>query len=93
MADHLAIAWSDGQESFLHPVALRAASPSAETAGERDLLGRQLGGEFGRDYRGITLTGWEIVGNYALRLRFSDGHASGLFSYEMLRELGGKSDH
>lgn len=85
---HLAIAWSDGLETFLPEAELRAASPSAETTGERDLLGRRMGGEWGRDYSAVSLQSWETVGGYALKLRFSDGHASGLYSYEYIRALG-----
>lgn len=87
LAGQLAIVWSDGLETYLPQEELRAASPSAETTGERDLLGRKIGGEWGRDYRGVELQRWEVVGGYALRLFFSDGHASGLYSYDYLRAL------
>ncbi len=32
------------------------------------------------------------VGNYAIGCRFADGHASGIYSYGLLREIGDKSD-
>ena len=38
----------------------------------------------------VQLVGWEKVGNYALRFDFSDGHRTGLYSYEYLLELAGK---
>lgn len=31
----------------------------------------------------------ELVGSYALRVRWSDGHATGLFTWEALRRVGG----
>lgn len=85
----LAIAWDDGQESYFEPERLRAASPSAETQGERDILGIQYGGDGPRKFPGVTVLGWEQVGNYALRFDFSDGHRTGLYSFEYLRKLSG----
>ncbi|HEX3730002.1 MAG TPA: DUF971 domain-containing protein [Opitutaceae bacterium] len=84
----IAIAWSDRAESFFTAEILRAASPSAETRGERDIFGQQHGGEAPRSYPGVRVLGWEQVGNYALRFDFSDGHRTGLYSYEYLRRLG-----
>jgi DUF971 family protein len=88
----LAIAWSDGQESYIGFERLRAASPSAENQGERDILGVRHGGHDGTArFDGVELLGWHPVGNYALRLAFSDGHSSGLYSYALLRQLGAQS--
>lgn len=84
----IAIKWSDGTESFVTTSALRAASPSASTRGEPDIFGRVHGGEGPRDFTGIGVTGWEIVGNYAVRFTFSDGHNTGLYTYDLLRRLG-----
>jgi len=88
IGNELAIVWQDGTESYLAASALRAASPSAETAGERDILGTVHGGERGKDYSGVEIVDWQFIGNYAIRFRFSDGHATGLYSYELLRGLG-----
>jgi DUF971 family protein len=87
IGDEVAVAWSDGAETYLRQDALRAASPSAETQGERDILGNQYGGAH-RDHSGVRVTGWERIGNYAIRFTFSDGHGTGLYSYEYLRNLG-----
>ena len=84
----VALRWEDGQESFISFATLRAASPSAQVRGERDVFGNVYGGEAPRDYRGIDVTGWERIGNYAIRFEFSDGHRTGLYSYELLRQLG-----
>ncbi|MBY0308899.1 MAG: DUF971 domain-containing protein, partial [Phycisphaerales bacterium] len=35
----------------------------------------------------LVAEGAELVGNYALRIRFSDGHATGLYTWEYLRRL------
>lgn len=83
----LAIAWEDGDESFLHAEILRRHSPSAENQGEVDILGHRHGGTAPRPYPGVTLLGFDWVGHYAIRLRFSDGHDSGLYSWSYLRAL------
>jgi DUF971 family protein len=35
----------------------------------------------------VAVTGWERIGNYALRFDFSDGHRTGLYTYEYLLQL------
>ncbi|MEO6006106.1 MAG: DUF971 domain-containing protein [Opitutus sp.] len=88
VGNEVAIAWDDGTESYFAFERLRAASPSAETQGERDILGVQYGGNGPRQFPGVTVLGWEQVGNYALRFDFSDGHRTGLYSFDYLRKLG-----
>jgi DUF971 family protein len=83
----IAIRWSDGRETYFGAARLRAASPSAETQGERDILGQRQGGHGPRDFSGVTVTGWEQIGNYALRFDFSDGHRTGLYAFDYLRQL------
>ena len=46
------------------------------------------GGEPGRDFTGVTVTGWAPVGGYAIQFNFSDGHRTGLYSFDYLREVG-----
>lgn len=88
IGDEVAIAWNDGAESYYPAEKLRAASPSAETQGERDILGNQYGGDGPRKFPGVQVLGWERIGNYAVRFDFSDGHRTGLYSYDYLRKLG-----
>jgi DUF971 family protein len=83
----IAIRWSDDRETYLAMERLRAASPSAANIGERDILGNQYGGDGPREFPGVTVEGWELVGNYAVRFDFSDGHRTGLYSYDYLRKL------
>ena len=87
IGEEVAIVWDDGAESYFSPEKLRAASPSAETQGERDILGNQYGGGGGRKFPGVQVQGWAQVGNYAIRFDFSDGHRTGLYSYDYLRNL------
>ncbi len=87
IGQEIAIVWSDGSESYLTFATLRAASPSAETRGEKDIFGQQYGGTEKKDYTGVAVLSWERVGNYALRFDFSDGHRTGLYSYELLQAI------
>jgi DUF971 family protein len=89
IGNEIAIAWEDGLESFIRHDALRTASPSAETQGERDVFGNKYGGAHKPDDAGVRVLGWERVGNYAIRFDFSDGHRTGLYTFEYLRKLGG----
>ena len=89
IGNEIAIIWADGAESYYPMETLRKLSPSAENVGERDLLGNLIGGGNGpKDFPGVTVTSWEIVGGYAVQFRFSDGHNTGLYSYQYLREIG-----
>jgi DUF971 family protein len=62
---------------------LRVYSPSAEVRGHSQEE-RKL--QTGKKYVGIKEI--EPVGNYAIRLVFDDGHDSGLYAWEFLRDLG-----
>lgn len=88
IGEEVAIVWDDGVESYFTFEKLRAASPSAETAGEHDIFGNQYGGQGKKSFPGVRVLGWTQVGNYALRFDFSDGHRTGLYSYDYLRKLG-----
>jgi len=87
IGNELAIVWDDGSEGYITGPALRAASPSAATAGEKDIFGNKYGGEDNADYSAVEITGWELTGNYAARFQFSDGHGSGIYSWDLLRKL------
>lgn len=88
----LCILWDDGSESYFESEFLRKHSPSAQNIGEKDIFGNQYGGNGPKEFPGVTIKGWDIVGNYALRPTFSDGHSSGLYSWDYLRSLVIKLD-
>ncbi|WKB52141.1 DUF971 domain-containing protein [Eleftheria terrae] len=83
----LEIGFSDGA-SFRIPFELmRVCSPSAEVQGHgpgQEVL--QTG------KREVLVTALEPIGNYAVRPVFSDGHDSGLFSWDYLYRLGAEQD-
>lgn len=88
----LCILWDDGSESYFPAEFLRKHSPSAQNIGEVDILGNKYGGDGPKKFPGVTIKGWDLVGNYAIRPTFSDGHNSGLFSWQYLAELNNRLD-
>lgn len=89
----LTVQWADGTTSYFSVGLLRKMSPSAE---QRELRAEQsrnpltvlpaskfAGGKGGA----LEAEGAELVGNYAVRVRFSDGHSSGIYTWEYLRRL------
>lgn len=84
----LAIHWSDDLETFLGLEQLRRACPCAGCAGEPDVLGRRLVSRAEYSEESFILRGYSPVGGYALQLRWGDGHATGIYSFDYLRRLG-----
>ena len=83
----LAIIWPDGEEDYLDAPYLRKHSPSAEQKGESDLFGNISGGTSSGDYSNVGINGFDYVGNYAIRIQFTDGHSTGIYSWEYLSEI------
>lgn len=86
----LTVEWDDGAVSF-YPVAyLRRMSPSAEMRELRQEQERNplavLPASAGRAGP-LVIDDAELVGNYAIRIRFSDGHRTGIYSWEYLRSI------
>jgi len=84
----VAIRWPDGQEDYFDPEYLRAKSPSAENIGEKDIFGVTHGGTDQREFPGVVVKGWAFSGNYGVVFHFSDGHNTGIFTWEYLRKIG-----
>ena len=79
----LELVWADGSRYRVPFELMRVYSPSAEVAGHgpgQEVL--QTG------KREVQITAMNPVGNYAVQPRFSDGHESGIFTWEYLRHLG-----
>lgn len=83
----IALAWSDGSETYLAVEGLRRACPCAACQGEPDALGRVVRPRVQIGPKSFELVGWETVGGYALQFRWGDGHSTGLYSYQYLRNL------
>jgi DUF971 family protein len=79
----LEVAFDDGSCYQLSFEYLRVFSPSAEVRGHGSGEGALQTGK-----HEVNITGVEPIGNYAVRLVFDDGHSTGLFSWNLLFELG-----
>ena len=78
----LEIEYKDSEVAVLSAEYLRVLSPSAEVRGHSD---DQRVLQTGK--KQISIDDIEAIGNYAIRLKFSDGHDTGIYSWEYLREL------
>jgi DUF971 family protein len=79
----LLIRFDDGVELSIPYELLRVESPSAETKGH----GSETPPPPAKK-RKVSVIGAEPVGRYALRIKFDDGHNTGLYTWAYLRELG-----
>jgi DUF971 family protein len=83
----LEVSYSDGKKFRIPFELMRVYSPSAEVQGHgpgQEVL--QTG------KRMVELTALEPVGNYAVQPVFSDGHDTGIFSWDYLYFLGSEQD-
>jgi len=87
IADELAIAWSDGEESYISFEKLRRVCPCAHCQGEPDAMGRLVKPEVILTDRSFVLLKYEEVGGYCLKLTWGDGHNTGLYSFDLLRAV------
>ena len=77
------LSFADGQRFQLPYEFLRVYSPSAEVKGHGPGQETLQTGK-----RGVTISQVEAVGHYAIQPTFSDGHATGIYSFEYLYDLG-----
>ena len=83
----LEVAFDDGARFRLPFEYLRVESPSAEVQGHGPGQKVLVPGK-----REVNVVGVVPVGNYAVQLRFDDGHDSGIYSWSVLHELGREYD-
>tara|TARA_Y100001949_G_C15703549_1_gene207763 strand:+ start:84 stop:419 length:336 start_codon:yes stop_codon:yes gene_type:complete len=87
--DLLVIKWEDEEESYIPFETLRNNCPCAECKGETDALGNlYMGQGEPKSDAGKNLLSVKPVGYYALQLTWGDGHDSGIYRFELLKELG-----
>ena len=79
----LELGFADGHAFRLPYEFLRVYSPSAEVRGHGPGQETMQVGK-----KDVTITEVEPVGHYAIRPVFSDGHATGIYSWDYLQELG-----
>ena len=83
----LTIAFDDGRRHALSAEYLRVESPSAEVQGHSPSQ-RQL--QWGK--RNVTIPDIQPTGNYAVRLLFSDGHSTGIYTFAWIHDLAVKKE-
>jgi len=80
----ISINWSDEAETKYNAANLRRACPCAgcinEWTGEKMLKAENVADD-------LSFSSISIVGRYALNFHFSDGHDTGIFSFDYLRKL------
>ena len=82
MGDGMYILWQDGKESYISFFALRDSCPCATCIDEFSGVKKLDPKTIPNDIRPLRS---EYVGNYALRIYWSDSHDTGIFHYKMLR--------
>jgi len=83
----LEIDFDDGARFNLPAEYLRVMTPSAAERGHGAGPGRTVANK-----KDVGLTGAQAIGRYAVRLKFDDGHDSGLYSWDDLYRLGRDHD-
>ncbi|MFK7884962.1 MAG: gamma-butyrobetaine hydroxylase-like domain-containing protein [Phycisphaerales bacterium] len=87
----LTIVWSDGVRSYYPISHLRRLSPSADARELRKQIKANpltvLPGGAGGSSGPLVATDAELVGNYAIKIVFSDGHNTGIYTWSYLREI------
>ena len=86
----LTVEWPDGTSSYYSVAYLRRMSPSADMRQLREkmqanpltILPAAAAGS-----GDIAIAHAELVGNYAINFTFTDGHATGIYTWEYLREI------
>jgi ATP-binding protein involved in chromosome partitioning len=81
----LSIKWDNDEQTICFTKTLRQNCPCAVCQDER--ANKDPLKVIGSDQLHIDLTGWRNVGNYAIALQWSDGHDTGIYTYEFLSQL------
>jgi len=77
------IEWADAHTTTYTPAQLRGLCPCAQCVDEVSGVRTHDPASVPAD---LTQSGVELVGNYAITIRFSDGHQTGIYPFRMLRE-------
>ncbi len=88
IGNELAVKWDDGGESYISLEKLRRHCPCASCKGETDIMGNV----YKAAPKPLPLQAFELariatVGSYAVQPQWCDGHSTGIFSFEYLRDL------
>lgn len=88
--ESLTIEWEDGSSS-IYPIAyLRRLSPSADMRELRKSMAKNpltILPSSSDSSSEISATGAEMIGNYAIKIAFSDGHDTGIYTWDYLYQI------
>ena len=90
-SDQLLIVWSDGEKRQMRVRDVRDRCPCATCREKRSQQTERtnlLPIITDADIEPLRIQGMKPVGNYAYSIQFSDGHDTGIYTYEFLRGLG-----
>jgi DUF971 family protein len=88
--EKLEIDWQDGRKSVYSISFLRAMCPCAQCKQQREEQSKRkslLNVLPGNHSQPLAATAAELVGNYAIRIDWSDQHGSGIYSFQYLRDI------
>ena len=88
----ITFSWDDGSSGFMASAVLRRESPSADARELRAEMARNPFTVLPASGAGgpLRIEAVEPVGHYALRIRFSDGHDTGIYTWKYLHALCSK---
>lgn len=78
----LEIDWDDGEQCSYTHMLLRVQCPCAGCRGHtpdqaKDIVGKEA----------VRIVSVDMVGNYAIRIAFDDGHDTGIYTFSVLRQM------
>ena len=82
----LEIVYDDGVTAANSAEKLRVNSPSAEVQGHSPSERKEVKGK-----ENVRIVDLKPIGNYAIQIVFDDGHSTGLFTWDYLRELSSRN--
>jgi DUF971 family protein len=87
-AESLTIQWSDGQTHQIPWRQLRKLCPCATCKVKREAPAPLFAVLKPEETQPVKCSRMEPMGNYAYHIDFSDGHNTGIYSYDFLRRIG-----
>jgi DUF971 family protein len=93
IGNELAIKWEDGTESYIPFEKLRRCCPCAGCKGEMDIMGNL----YKNPAKTLSPPAFQLVklgrvGGYAVQPVWGDGHTTGLFSFDYLKQVADAPD-
>ena len=82
-----AIVWNDSREDYFDLEVLRRACPCATCQGEGNVLISTRPSPQNYLPASFELRDWQYIGGYGVQLQWADGHATGIYSFDYLRQL------